>query len=545
MRMKFLLAAALSIAFAFSLQAQQTWDQVYSILNTNCAISSCHGGTTANPFDMGANSFSAFSSMVNVDPTNPAAKAAGYKLVDPGHPYNSYLLKKIGDGFDSYLDLEAAEGNVMPSGAPALADNEIELIRQWILQGAPQTGNVVDTAIINEYYSQGGFAFLAPPPAPADTAGFQVRLGPLFLDHQGSGNPNEMEWLKKDHMALQQNVEVDKIEAVMNSQSHHFLLFKFNSVNGANQEDDGMRIVNLFNTATDGDKELNAVWQYDGLFELPAGTAFFWDSTDWIDMNYHVRNYSSDSILPVDVYLNVYTKPAGSGAQEMKAELVNNPNIFLMPGQNDEVMYDTWSGPDRRLWMLSSHTHKYGTDFDIYIRNTDNSAGEQLYEGFFNEDYTFNQGYYDWEHPAIRLWDTLKTIPQANGFRAETEWYVTQGSPVTFGLTTNDEMQLFTYLYVDAVTIGDEDPVVPNFELQLWPNPTAGNFHLKFEMDQANEVSIDFVDLIGRRYPLQSSEMFARGSHEFEFGTSDLPAGIGLVVIQIGEERLVRRIQVQ
>ncbi len=521
--------------------SQGTFDQVYSILSTNCAVNGCHGGTTSNPFFLGANQFTAYNAIYNMTPVNPAAKASGYKRVDPGHPYNSYLLKKIGHGFDNSLDLDQpAEGNRMPDGLPPLADNQIELIRQWIIQGAPMTGTVVDTAIINEYYSTGGFPLLTPPAPPSDTDGFQLRFGPLFVDHQGSGNPNEIEWLKKDHMGLLENVEVTRMEGYMNIQSHHFLLFKFNSVAGANAEDDGLRIVDLLNTATDGDKELMAAWQYDGSFDLPAGTAFFWDSTDWVDMNYHVRNISTDSILPVDFYLNVFTDPQGSGKSEMKAQVVNNSSLVLFSGTNTETMYDTWTGPDRKIWTISSHTHKYGTDFDVYVRNPNNSKGAQIYEGFYNEDYTFNQGYYDWVHPAIRRIDTLLTIKQSEGLIAETEWYVTQGAPVTFGLTTADEMQLITYLYIDAPLVGIEDENNPEFTWSVFPNPASDEFSVEFSVTRPMEVSVSFTDLLGRKFPLSSAKVFGEGQHRIALDTRNLAGGMGFIGLKAGETKSVR-----
>ena len=45
------------------------------------------------------------------------------------------------------------------------------------------------------------------------------------------------------------------------------------------------------------------------------------------------------------------------------------------------------------------------TDWDIFERNPNGSAGNQLYEGYYNMDYQFNQGYFDWEHPPVRYFN--------------------------------------------------------------------------------------------------------------------------------------------
>ena len=295
-KMRITSTLTLSFLLLFSIaNAQDTFDEVYSILQANCASSGCHGGASPVAFDLGSSKTATYNALINVTPLNPAAAAKGNLLVDPGHPYNSFLLRKIGDTYDPYFDLEVAEGNEMPtSGAPALDDYEIELIRQWILDGADITGTAIDTAMLHEYINIGGIGDMTPPVAPAAGQGFQLRMGPVFLDKNGT----EIEYLKKERLYLPDDVEVTKLEGIMNSQSHHFLLFQFDSPTASNQYDDGLRVVSILNTATDGAKELTSAWQYNTAFELPTGTAFYWDKNDVLDMNYHIKNYSNDSILP-------------------------------------------------------------------------------------------------------------------------------------------------------------------------------------------------------------------------------------------------------
>ena len=99
----------------------------------------------------------------------------------------------------------------------------------------------------------------------------------------------------------------------------------------------------------------------------------------------------------------------------------------------------TWN-----IWSLTSHTHLLGQDFDIYI------DGIQEYEGFFNQDYSFNQGYYDNEHPAIRRYFPLLTKSNPE-FIFESEFFNPGPDTVRFGGTVNDEMMLFQVQY----TAGD------------------------------------------------------------------------------------------
>ena len=57
-----------------------------------------------------------------------------------------------------------------------LANDEIELVRQWILRGAPQTGNVVDFSMLTDYYTNGGVGLLDQPPVQAAIEGFKFTL---------------------------------------------------------------------------------------------------------------------------------------------------------------------------------------------------------------------------------------------------------------------------------------------------------------------------------------------------------------------------------
>lgn len=43
-------------------------------------------------------------------------------------------------------------GNAMPDGQPALDDEEIELVRQWILYGAGDTNHYFNPQLLTDYY---------------------------------------------------------------------------------------------------------------------------------------------------------------------------------------------------------------------------------------------------------------------------------------------------------------------------------------------------------------------------------------------------------
>ncbi|MBW2579668.1 MAG: hypothetical protein JRD00_01715 [Deltaproteobacteria bacterium] len=96
-----------------------------NIFSPICAQPGCHRGPTA-PEGLGLDSASeSFDNLVSV----PSRQQPVLFLVDPGIPDDSYMVWKI-EG------RAAIDGGQMPLNQPPLFDDEIEAIRQWILDGA-------------------------------------------------------------------------------------------------------------------------------------------------------------------------------------------------------------------------------------------------------------------------------------------------------------------------------------------------------------------------------------------------------------------------
>jgi hypothetical protein len=113
-----------------STPVEVTLARVQSMIFTpRCAVLSCHGG----PFVAGGLNLEegqSYDQLVGKDPQDGAAVALGLKRVDPFNPDNSFLVIKV-EGPDS-LTL----GTRMPQLPPNLTGGQIQLIRDWIAQGA-------------------------------------------------------------------------------------------------------------------------------------------------------------------------------------------------------------------------------------------------------------------------------------------------------------------------------------------------------------------------------------------------------------------------
>lgn len=94
------------------------------IFTPTCATSGCHSGS--NPPDgLLLTAGNAYANIVDVT----AVQNPGLKRIEPGDPDNSYLVRKIqGTGIVA---------NRMPLGSAPLTDAEINLVRAWVLDGAP------------------------------------------------------------------------------------------------------------------------------------------------------------------------------------------------------------------------------------------------------------------------------------------------------------------------------------------------------------------------------------------------------------------------
>lgn len=509
-------AGSLLILLSLNVQAQNaTYDRVYSILSTNCAGSGCHSGSIPG-FDVSEHPDTVYNDLIGAGVLNAAADTNGNSMVLPGYPHRSFLLKKVAYGLGTDMSLDLAlkdgEGADMPLNRPALSPYEVETIRQWILAGASKTENypTADSALLAGYYNDPNrLPFMQAPAPPAEGEGFQVHLGPIF--HWGN---EEKEFFIKHDLFLEDDIEVTGLDVKMNDESHHYILRKFQPGTKDNWAD-GLEPLNAL-TAFDSDKDYVMAWQNDERFDLPATTAYYWDSETALDLNFHMLNYNN-KILPGEVFMNVSTQPKGTADKEMVSKLVNNANIFLQPGAT-ETLTATDGLKNISIWTLASHTHERGEDFDIYLRNSDGSRGPQIYEGMLNYATGVNPGFYDWEHPPTRFWEDLYTpfhdstgqpTGEYNGFIYEALYENTTNGLLTFGFTTEDEMMIFYVQYIDGyykVDVADTTDSLTSIapinaqltETAVYPNPFSDNTKLTFGLSANATVSIEVFDLLGR-----------------------------------------------
>ena len=543
------------LAFCFTMltfagYSQSTFTSVRALFTANCT-NGCH--TAASPtgnLDLTGTDAQVYQRLVNATPTNPAAAARNWKRIKPGYPDRSFLLRKCNNNLYQNAGIDAADlGSPMPTyPQPAMQPQEVELIRQWVYKGAPQTGNVVNINTINTYYTVGGINSVPnPPPVPTEPGAFQLHLGKIFLEPQ-----TESEYFIKYDLELPDFIRVNRLDLHMAPQSHHFILYKLEP-NAVSLFPDGLRLQNPNNGSgsSSGNNTMVNAWQISYDTYLPQGTAYKWDAGSVLDMNFHLRNYSTDSILASEVYLNVYTVPNTTNDAIMYSDLLVNTNI-LIPNNNQPVTftvpnYDPSETRFWNLWQLTSHTHKYGKDFDLFARTASGQQGEQIYEGFYDVDYTFNQGYYNFSHPPIRQFEPLYQLNPNQGIIQKATYQNNGPETVYFGLTTDDEMMVYYFQYTLGDLIDNPSAIAEIDELKLtaFPNPSDANFTLQFTAAAAGKAEIKLTDLAGRVIVTEQKSV-AQGINTYTFDYSkQLSQGIYLVEVTAGQERSVRRISIK
>ncbi|MFT5165525.1 MAG: hypothetical protein ACI8P3_000752 [Saprospiraceae bacterium] len=546
----------LILLFIFStgfLQAQSTLVEVYNIFQQKCV--SCHNNADPqNGLDLegvgatvDARAQDVFGNISNISPANSFANAKGYKYIYPGRPDLSFLFRKLNLGLEETIDFEDGmnleEGTMPPYGQDQLTDVEKEMVRQWILYGAPSNGTVVDPQVVADYYTVNGlesFPDGAPEP-PAEGEGFQIKMGPYFLRPAGQVG-DELEYFLKYELdlTLPEDTEVNRVDIKIGPSSHHFILYDFTSPSFANQVLPGLRL----NPDHSGISLVAAVQEATDL-RLPQGTAFPWENNIVLDLNTHYINYSSTSTLKAEAYVNIYTQDAGTAAQEMKTALLVKDNIYIPnDGNTDtEIAVVNANLGQAYIWGIMGHTHQWGTGYKVFKREN-GVQGDLIYDASCPGGIPgCVSPYFDYQHIPFRYLEPFMplTFNFNNGIIHEAT-YINEGpNPVWFGPTSDDEMMVLVMMYTSDTTgvvfgnpTATEELYNPLEAVKVYPNPM--NAQTTFLLPEGiGSVDFRLFNLLGQ--PMRSIENIDNQLIFLERG--NLSGGMYLYRIEDEEGRFV------
>lgn len=416
---------------------QSTFDLIQTkILNTSCAVSGCHSSVNDGSFlqhGLVLEASVAYNSLVNKSPKNQQAITDGLSRVIPFNSEKSLLFHKI---HSSAAEHHSADyGLPMPLGYELLSEGQVEFIRRWIEGGASQTGNVVDdlTLLEDKTPQPENFEPLQPP-----ANGVQINTGKFEVAANF-----EREFFIYKKLGNTEDMYVNRVEIKMRQNSHHFLLYDFNSditqlpqlgqVRDIRNANGSMNTLNmlpmLYHVYVAGSQTPYMNYQFpEGVaLKFPAGAA--------IDFNSHYVNKQN---VPIEgeVNVNLHAVPAASVQKVAKTLNLGNNSLNLPPKQKSLITKTFKFDKKTSIFALTSHTHQLGEKFVIKISGGTRD-GEIVYTNT------------DWHHPVIVSYANPIVLNPGEGLISEITYNNVTSKTVYFGLTSEDEMGIIFGYYFE------------------------------------------------------------------------------------------------
>ena len=424
-------------------EVTSTWDVIQTvILDKNCVECHVAGASFATQSDLVLTSNVAYSQLINRTPNNPTARADGLTLVGTeglASVGKSFLWEKINAPNQAhYFDDHPGYGALMPLGKPPLTNGELEFVLQWILAGAPSSGNVVDLGLLDdtERYEPPEFE-----PLPVPTSGVQFHLGPWDVA------PNfEREFFYYEPLNNDQPLFVNRVDMAMRPGSHHLILYDlsdnipeilvpepqvFREIRDANGNyiPSTLMITSHLNFVT-GTQWPRMTYHY------PPGVAMRIPADAGFDINAHYVNRSSE-IIQGEIYANLHTVDSSQVEHVAERLFMNNVDINLPPNATTTLNKTFVVDKKVQIFQLFSHAHEHMTEFRVFIDGGPRD-GELVYIA------------YDWEHPPILELNPTLTLEAGQGLRLQATYNNDTNSTINFGFLSSDEMMiLFGAYYVD------------------------------------------------------------------------------------------------
>jgi len=414
---------------------KDTWAIIQdNILTPSCALSGCHSSNTDATYsqhNLVLTAGVAYDNLINKPSKNAAANAGGVLRVKPGDYLGSLLYHKTDCQSTHHT---ANYGATMPIGGQYLTFGQIEFIKQWIIKGAPKTGSVVDeTTLDNTTVCSEPFVPLDPPAA---AEGFQLKIDPFVV------SPNtEREVFISRSTPNTAAVYINKYTMRGRPNSHHFVLYGFqntallppaNTLRDLYNADGSINVTTFSQMQNHlflgGGTDVNATYSFPAgiALKLPAGTA--------LDLNAHYFNKQSNNLVGEN-FINLYTVPQAAVTKE--AQSINFANYnFSIPANQTKTITTNFTFPAATtVFMLTSHFHKLGQRFIIKIFGGPRN-GEVVYDNT------------DWQHPLVINYAVPIQLNAGEGLTSVVTYNNTTNKTVTFGLTSEDEMNIiFGYYY--------------------------------------------------------------------------------------------------
>lgn len=85
--------------------------------------------------------------------------------------------------------------------------------------------------------------------------------------------------------------------------------------------------------------------------------------------------------------------------------------------------------------------------------------------------------------------------------------------------------------YYDATTNIESNEIANSLDVLIYPNPSNGNFNLKYEVNKTSEIKILLSDITGKIIEVLLLDNKQTGNHTLKFQKQDLSSGTYLIKI--------------
>ena len=410
------------------------------ILTPTCATSGCHASTADGTFKQHGlvlEKSVAYENLVGVTPFNVLSKGDGHLRVKAYKSLESLLFHKL--NWDLSHHGGKQYGTPMPLGSTALYLGQVEFIRRWIEAGAPKTGEVADAKLLDDKTPSVSITdnFVAMnTPQQEGLVGFQLKVEKFTVQ------PNfERELFVRKNVGNTTEIYVNRIKLQSRPNSHHMVLYDFSSnqnlpaidqVRDLRNPDNSLNLI----TAIQASNHifLGGGTQANQIYDFPEGTALLLPANFSMDLNPHYFNKTNNSLVGENV-VNLYTTDKAKVKNIVKTINLNNIKFTIFANQKTTITSDFTFDKNVKIVSLTSHTHKFGEKYVIKIKGGTRD-GEVVYENL------------DWEHPLVINFTTPITLKKGEGLTSVVTYNNTSNQKISFGLTSDDEMNIiFGYYY--------------------------------------------------------------------------------------------------
>jgi hypothetical protein len=257
--------------------------------------------------------------------------------------------------------------------------------------------------------------------------------------------------------------------------------------------------------------------------------------------------------LAAEGYLNLYYTPH----QQSTLPVITGQLIYHYPhaqdlvilnnGQDTTFTIDQHNADSAFLWNIISiqgHTHKYGTDYNVWKRNPDGTKGDLVYDGSYDPSYAYDQGVYIWSAAPYRKFDTLLQVDMRNGLIHEATYRNNSDHVVGFGITTEDEMYITFIMYYKSdfpSAVGEN--IYADNNLKIYPNPVSDIAYVKINGEgPVKNAELQVYDLVGNRvaditgindrYFRVNLKDVANGCYLYKLINNSAEASTGKIIVQ-------------